>query len=233
MLKVTDLSVNYGGIAAVKGLSLEVSPGEIVALVGANGAGKSSTLAAIGGVVTPSSGSVEWEGQPIQGRPPEWIARNGIAIVPEGRDIFATLTVRENLLVGATARKDRSTAAAATERVFERFPVLKRYAKSPAGKLSGGEQQQLAIARALLSEPRILLLDEPSLGLAPKMVDLVFEVVRELRQEGVGVLRVERNALRAVATADRAYVLRRGELVHSGSHDELMAEGRLNDLYLS
>jgi len=233
MLSVHDLQVAYGGIAAVKGLSLTVTPGEVVALVGANGAGKSSTLAAIAGVVQPSSGVVEWDGASLVGRPPEWIARRGIALVPEGRDIFASLTVAENLHLGTLARRDRAGAAEARERIFDRFPVLRRYAHTPAGKLSGGEQQQLAIARALLSGPRVLLLDEPSLGLAPKMVDLVFEVVAELRTQGVGVLLVEQNALRAISVADRSIVLRRGQVVVSGTHEELAADGQLADLYLN
>ncbi|MBO9523461.1 MAG: ABC transporter ATP-binding protein [Nocardioidaceae bacterium] len=233
MLEVRDLHVSYGSIAAVKGLSLTVSPGEVVALVGANGAGKSSTLAAIAGVVAPASGSVELDGVALGGRTPEWIARQGISLVPEGRDVFASLTVAENLHLGTIARADRDSAAEATDRLLARFPVLDRYRDTPAGKLSGGEQQQLAIARALLSAPGILLLDEPSLGLAPKMVDLVFEVVAELREEGVGVLLVEQNALRAVAVADRSYVLRRGELVLAGTREELSQDGQLADLYLS
>jgi len=233
MLEVRDLHVSYGSIAAVKGLSVSVSPGEVVALVGANGAGKSSTLAAVAGVVAPVSGTVELDGVALTGRTPEWIARQGIALVPEGRDVFASLTVGENLHLGTIARTDKDSAGAAKERLLERFPVLARYHDTPAGKLSGGEQQQLAIARALLSAPGILLLDEPSLGLAPKMVDLVFEVVAELRTQGVGVLLVEQNALRAVAVADRSYVLRRGEVVLAGTWEELSRDGELADLYLS
>lgn len=233
MLEVRDLHVSYGSVAAVKGLSLTVGPGEVVALVGSNGAGKSSTMAAIAGVVPSVSGDVECDGRSLVGKPPEWVARQGVALVPEGRDIFASLSVAENLLLGTLARKDRSTSDAARAQVLERFPVLEKYADTPAGKLSGGEQQQLAIARALLSDPTYLLLDEPSLGLAPKMVDLVFHVIAELREMGVGVLLVEQNALRAAAAADRTYVLRRGELVLSGTHDELARDGRLADLYLT
>jgi len=232
MLSVADLRVSYRGIAAVRGISFSVAPNEVVAIVGANGAGKSSTLAAIAGLVKPADGSVEVDGTPTTGRSPEWIARRGIALVPEGRGIFATLTVRENLHLGTIARTHDGTAAAALEQVLERFPILRQYIQTPAGRLSGGEQQQLAIARALLSAPSYLLLDEPSLGLAPKMVDLVFGVVDELRSQGVGILLVEQNATRAVALADRSIVLRRGEVVLSGSREELAGGQSFSEFYL-
>ncbi|MEZ0075393.1 ABC transporter ATP-binding protein [Planotetraspora sp. GP83] len=233
MLTVTDLNVSYGRIAAVRGVSLGVAPGEIVAVIGANGAGKSSTLAAIAGVVASSGGSIELDGVSLVGRTPERIARQGIALVPEGRDVFATLTVAENLHLGTLARKDRRSAKAATEEVLERFPMLRRYYRSPAGKLSGGEQQQLAIARALLTGSRVLLLDEPSLGLSPKMVDLVFDVISGLRDDGVGVLLVEQNAMRALALADKSYILRRGQVAVSGTRDELAGQTELAAMYLS
>jgi len=232
MLSVTDLKVSYRGIAAVRGVSLTVSPGEVVAVVGANGAGKSSTLAAIAGLVKPESGQVELAGTAITGRTPEWIARHGIALVPEGRGIFSSLTVRENLHLGTIARNGRASAADALDRILAQFPILAQYIQTPAGRLSGGEQQQLAIARALLSSPRFLLLDEPSLGLAPKMVDLVFSVVDGLRSEGVGIVLVEQNATRAVALADRSLVLRRGEVVLSGSREELAGDHNFSEFYL-
>src|SRR5213592_5028663 len=191
MLTIDELRVQYGRVPALHGVSLHVERGEVVALVGPNGAGKTTTLAAIFGLVAPAAGSIEFEGRSLVGSTPEQILRRGLALVPEGRHIFGTLTVAENLLLGSTARRDRPAAAADLEKMLELFPVLKSYYSSPAGTLSGGEQQQLATARALLSRPRLLLLDEPSLGLAPVVIDVVFDALAELRDDGVTILLVE------------------------------------------
>jgi branched-chain amino acid transport system ATP-binding protein len=232
MLEIDELHVSYGRVPALKGISLVVEKGEIVALVGPNGAGKSTTLSTIFGLVRPDSGSISLEGKPLLGMPPERIVRRGLALVPEGRHIFNTLTVGENLEMGATARRDRSVVRADIAVLLERFPVLERYYKEPAGRLSGGEQQQLAIARALLSRPRLLLLDEPSLGLAPVVIDLVFDVLAALREEGVTILLVEQNATRAVELADRSYVLRTGQISLVGTRDELQDTADLETAYL-
>jgi branched-chain amino acid transport system ATP-binding protein len=232
VLEIDELHVSYGRVPALKGISLVVEKGEIVALVGPNGAGKSTTLSTIFGLVRPDSGSISLEGKPLLGIPPERIVRLGLALVPEGRHIFNTLTVGENLEMGATARKDRAIVRADIAALLERFPVLERYYKSPAGRLSGGEQQQLAIARALLSRPRLLLLDEPSLGLAPVVIDLVFDVLAELREEGVTMLLVEQNAARAIELADRTYVLRTGQISLAGTRDELQDTADLETAYL-
>jgi branched-chain amino acid transport system ATP-binding protein len=232
MLEIDELHVSYGRVPALKGISLVVEKGEIVALVGPNGAGKSTTLSTIFGLVRPDSGSISLEGKPLLGMPPERIVRRGLALVPEGRHIFNTLTVGENLEMGATARRDRSVVRADIAVLLERFPVLERYYKAPAGRLSGGEQQQLAIARALLSRPRLLLLDEPSLGLAPVVIDLVFDVLAALREEGVTILLVEQNATRAVELADRSYVLRTGQISLVGTRDELQDTADLETAYL-
>jgi len=210
---------------------LRVAPGEIVGLLGPNGAGKTTTLAAVAGAHRPAAGRVTLAGADVTGQPAERMVRHGVTMVPEGRRIFATLTVAENLAIGATVRRDRAGAAADVEEQLARFPVLRRYYRSPAGLLSGGEQQQLAIARALLSRPRLLLLDEPSLGLAPQLVDLVFETVARLRDEGLTVLLVEQNASRAVDLADRCYVMRGGEVVARAGRGELHPD-RLGALYL-
>jgi branched-chain amino acid transport system ATP-binding protein len=231
LLQVDDLAVRYGSIIALHGISLAVGEGEVVGLIGPNGAGKSTTLHAICGFVRPVRGTVTLDGMPVTGQPPESIVRRGVALVPEGRHIFATLTVAENLLLGLTTRR---TGHAEDEiaRVLERFPALERYYRSSAGKLSGGEQQQLAIARALLSKPRLLLLDEPSLGLAPFLVDRVFDTLAELREEGVTILLVEQNAARTVAFADKTYILRTGSITHAGTRDKLAREVNLADAYL-
>jgi len=219
VLTLENLTVRYGPITALRGLDLVCGPGELVTLVGANGAGKSSTLNAIAGALRPSclKGRILYEGNDIAGLPAEDILRKGVALVPEGRRIFARLTVEQNLTLGATARRDRGEIRADLERELERFPILRQRFKRQAGLLSGGEQQQLAIARALLSRPKLLLLDEPSLGLAPLVVDEIFEVVKELRQEGLAIVLVEQNALRAVRLADRAYLLRNGVIEAAGA----------------
>jgi branched-chain amino acid transport system ATP-binding protein len=221
MLRVESLEVAYGRTLAVKGISLEVGAGEVVTVVGPNGAGKSTTLAAIFGLQPVRAGSITFEGESLLRLAPERIARKGLALIPEGRHIFGTLSVADNLALGATVRRDRDAVEASREAVLDRFPVLRRLYGRPAGKLSGGEQQQLAIARALLASPRLLLLDEPSLGLAPQAVDLVFETIAGLRDEGVTVLLVEQNAARAVALADRTYVLRNGLVAAEGDRQSM------------
>jgi branched-chain amino acid transport system ATP-binding protein len=231
MLEVTDLGVAYGGVPAVQGVTLEVRSGEIVSLVGSNGAGKTSTLMAVFGVVRPVRGSITFEGRSIVGLAPEQVARGGIALVPEGRHIFASLTVAENLRLGAVAR-DRAAAGEELDRVLSLFPILKTRYASSAAVLSGGEQQQLAIGRALMAGPRLLLLDEPSLGLAPKVVEQVFDTLLTLRSEGMTILLVEQNALQAVELADRAYVLSTGRIAMAGDRVDLLADPRFEAAYL-
>jgi branched-chain amino acid transport system ATP-binding protein len=232
MLRIEDLHVRYGRVVAVRGISIEVGAGEIVSLIGPNGAGKSTTLLSTVGVVSPSAGKILFENKSLAGESPEKIARRGIQLVPEGRRIFATLTVGENLRLGATGRKNRGEVADDLERVFRRFPILQQYVDTPAGKLSGGEQQQLAIGRALLARPRLLLLDEPSLGLAPLVVGLVFEALEQLRADGVTILLIEQNAARAIKLADRSYVMRSGRLEIAGTRDELLERTDLAEIYL-
>jgi branched-chain amino acid transport system ATP-binding protein len=210
MLELTDMCVHYGRVAAVRDLSLKVREGEVVGLVGHNGAGKSSTLLATVGAVRPSSGRITFEGDPIERCTPDQILRRGIALVPEGRRIFARLTVGENLRIGTTQRSDAAAASRDIKDMCDRFPVLGQSWNKSGAHLSGGEQQQLAIARALLSRPRLLLLDEPTLGLSPLMVDAIFDLVDELRRDGTTILLVEQNASRTVQCADRSYVMRSG-----------------------
>jgi branched-chain amino acid transport system ATP-binding protein len=232
MLRIDDLTVRYGSVTALHGISLTVEEGEVVALVGPNGAGKSTTLNAIMGVVRPAAGDIAFEGESVVGQVPETLVRSGLAMVPEGRRIFGSLTVAENLQLGATVRSDPAEVEADLKQVFELFPVLERYNDQQADRLSGGEQQQLAIARALLSKPRLLLLDEPSLGLAPLMIDLVFDVMERLKAEGRTILLVEQAASRAVDFADRSYVLRTGRIALSGTRDELADRADLAEAYL-
>jgi len=232
MLRIDELRVSYGRVPALHGISLHVDEGEAVAMVGPNGAGKTTTLSAIFGLVAPAGGTILFDGVSLVGASPEKILRRGLALVPEGRHIFGTLTVAENLQLGTTARKDRDEAAGDLKSALERFPALKAYYGRTAGTLSGGEQQQLAIARALLSRPRLLLLDEPSLGLAPVMIDVVFDALEELRAEGVTILLVEQNATRAVEFADRAYILRTGRVAHSGTRDEILRMEDFETAYL-
>jgi branched-chain amino acid transport system ATP-binding protein len=231
MLEIGGLAVRFGSIAALRGVSLEVGAGEVVGLIGPNGAGKTTMLAAITGQVAPTDGRINFEGEPLLGRAPDDIVRMGISLVPEGRDIFGSLSVAENIRLGATIRRDREVDAD-RERMLDRFPVLRKYLHRPAAQLSGGEQQQLAIVRALMSRPRLLLLDEPSLGLAPLVIDLVFDEIARLRDEGVTVLLVEQNAARTIAFADRSYVLRSGTVVAAGRPEELATTADLADLYL-
>ena len=230
MLRIEGLNVRYGPVAAVNGLDLEVADGEAVTLVGPNGAGKTTTLATVMGLVRPASGEITFQGESIVGLDPDRIVRRGLALVPEGRQIFGTLTVHENLLLGATVRRGDEINDD-IEAALARFPVLGRYLHTHAGSLSGGEQQQLAIARALLARPRLLLLDEPSLGLAPQMVDLVFEALAELRERGVSLLLVEQNARRAIEFADRGYVMESAEIRLSGRREELLAGTDLESAY--
>jgi branched-chain amino acid transport system ATP-binding protein len=211
LLELTALTVRYGQVAAVRGVSLAVGRREIVGLIGPNGAGKSTTLHAIMGLVPPAGGTITLRGEPLAGRSPERIARAGIALVPEGRRIFAELTVEENLRLGLAGRGDGNGDTALQE-AYELFPILHESRRRHAGALSGGQQQQLAIARALVAAPEVLLLDEPSLGLAPTLVDLVFARLAEIRDRGLGVLLVEQRAQRTVALADRTHVLANGEL---------------------
>jgi branched-chain amino acid transport system ATP-binding protein len=210
-LVVEHLDVRYGSVHAVRDLSFQVEPGEIVGLIGANGAGKSSTLHAIMGVA-PATGEVRLGGVSLRGRRPEDVARDGVALVPEGRRIFAELTVEENLRLGLAARRARGDVGAALRSVYELFPIVEEFGGRQAGALSGGQQQQLAIARALVAEPDVLLLDEPSLGLAPTVVDIVFDALAAIRERGLGVLLGEQRAQRTVAASDRCHVLANGEL---------------------
>jgi branched-chain amino acid transport system ATP-binding protein len=212
ILAVDKLVVRHGAVDAVRGLSLEVGVGEIVGLIGPNGAGKSSTLHAIVGLVRPAGGDVRLRGESILGLGPEDVARRGIALVPEGRRIFGELSVEENLRLGLAGRRGRGDVAGDLARVYELFPVVEQSRRRQAGALSGGQQQQLAIARALVADPEVLLLDEPSLGLAPRVVDLVFEALVEIRARGIAILLVEQRAQRTVALADRSYVVSNGRL---------------------
>jgi branched-chain amino acid transport system ATP-binding protein len=211
-LAVEDLEVVHGAVAAVRGLSFEVGHGEIVGLIGPNGAGKSSTLHAIMGAVRPVGGDVRVNGTSVIGRRPEDVARRGVALVPEGRRIFAELTVEENLRLGQAGRRSRDGVAEDMRQVYDLFPVVEEARRRKAGTLSGGQQQQLAIARALVADPEILLLDEPSLGLAPRVVDLVFDALASIRERGLAILLVEQRAQRTVAFADRSHVLSKGKL---------------------
>jgi branched-chain amino acid transport system ATP-binding protein len=211
-LTLEGLDVRYGGVHAVRSLSFDVAPGEIVGLIGANGAGKSSTLHAIMGVAPIVGGDVRLGGVSLRGRRPEDIARSGIALVPEGRRIFGELTVEENLRLGLAARRSRGSADGVLKGVYELFPIVEEFRARNAGALSGGQQQQLAIARALVAEPDVLLLDEPSLGLAPAVVDIVFDALSAIRERGIAVLLVEQRAQRTVAAASRSHVLSNGEL---------------------
>jgi branched-chain amino acid transport system ATP-binding protein len=212
LLELVELEVRYGSVPAVRSLSLRVEPGEIVGLIGPNGAGKSTTLHAIMGMVATHAGDVRLAGASLRGKAPETVARCGIALVPEGRRVFAELTVEENLRLGLSGRRERAGGDEDIEAVYALFPVVKEFRRRQAGALSGGQQQQLAIARALVASPQLILLDEPSLGLAPKIVDVVFEALAEIRSRGITVLLVEQRAQRTVAFADRTYLIANGEI---------------------
>ncbi len=231
LLQLRDLRVAYGGIQAVKGLNLELREGELVSLIGANGAGKSTTLKAICGLLKPQEGEVRYQGRAIGAQGPWDLVEQGLVMVPEGRGIFARMSIEENLRMGAYLRRDGEVDAD-IDAVYKRFPRLKERHRQLAGTLSGGEQQMLAMGRALLARPKLLLLDEPTMGLAPIIVDQIFEVVRDVHAQGVTVLLVEQNAQRALQMADRAYVLESGELALSGAAAELLGDARVQAAYL-
>lgn len=230
ILKIEDLQVNYGGIEAVKGISFEVQEGQIVTLIGSNGAGKSSTLRTISGLVKPSGGRIMFAGEDITGKDPTQIVTQGVTLVPEGRRIFPDMTVLENLKIGAYLRKDDLSAD--IEWVFSLFPRLKERSWQAGGTLSGGEQQMLAMGRALISHPKLLMLDEPSMGLAPILVGQIFAIIRELHQSGTTILLVEQNAEMALQVADRAYVLESGKIALSGTGHELAESDSIKKAYL-
>jgi branched-chain amino acid transport system ATP-binding protein len=232
MLEVLDLKVSYGAIRALDGVSFSVAAGTVVALLGANGAGKSTALRAVTGLVTPQGGRIVFGGREIQGLKPHEIIRAGLGVVPEGRRIFANLTVYDNLMLGAYFRRDHETLARDLENLFETFPRLAERRHQAAGTLSGGEQQMLALGRALMSRPKLLLLDEPSLGLAPLLVKEVFNIITRLNQQGVTILLVEQNAAQALKLAHYAYILETGRVALAGPGSELLAHPRLKEAYL-
>ena len=232
MLQVTDLKVNYGVIQAIKGVSFEVNEGEVIALIGANGAGKTTILHTVTGLIAPKSGKIEFEGKDITKMPAHKIVTLGMAHVPEGRRVFADLSVYENLLMGAFTRKDKDEIAKTLEMVYKRFPRLRERKNQVAGTLSGGEQQMLAMGRALMSHPKILLMDEPSMGLSPLFVNEIFDIIKEVNASGTTVLLVEQNAKKALSIADRAYVLETGKIVLDAAADVLMNDPYIKKAYL-
>ncbi|MGM9966183.1 ABC transporter ATP-binding protein [Rummeliibacillus sp. TYF005] len=232
MLKVNDINVFYGNIQALKGVSLEVNEGEIVTLIGANGAGKSTLLKTLSGLLKPKQGEIEYLGKSIAGKAAQSIVKAGISQVPEGRRVFANMTVEENLELGAYLRNDRAEIAKDKERIFKIFPILLERRKQLSGTLSGGEQQMLAMGRAIMARPKLLLLDEPSMGLAPIMVKTIFNTIEEIRKEGTTILLVEQNAHMALSIADRAYVIETGRVVLSGTANELKETEQVKAAYL-
>ena len=232
MLKVDDLSVHYGVIQAVKNVSFEVNEGEVVSLIGANGAGKTSILRTISGLVLPSGGKIEFLGQEIQKAPARKIVASGLSQVPEGRHVFSGLTVMENLEMGAFLHKDRDENQKNLKKVFDRFPRLEERKNQDAATLSGGEQQMLAMGRALMSKPKLLLLDEPSMGLAPIFIQEIFDIIQDIQKQGTTVLLIEQNAKKALSIADRGYVLETGKIVLSGTGQELLASDEVRKAYL-
>jgi branched-chain amino acid transport system ATP-binding protein len=232
LLEIAGLAVNYGHIRAVHQLDLTIQPGEIVALIGANGAGKTTTLLAVSGLLKPSAGKILFEGKDVGRLRPQEIVRRGLVQVPEGRAILTTLTVRENLELGAYSRRNRREAARDLEEVMNRFPILRERGELPAGNLSGGEQQMLAIGRALMGRPRLLLLDEPSMGLAPLVVQGIFAILQEINQTGTTILLVEQNARQALRVAHRGYVLETGKVVLSDTGRNLLENQRVIEAYL-
>lgn len=232
MLNVEALQIKYGEVTAVKRVDLSVDQGEIIALVGANGAGKSSTLAAISGLVRPTSGSVTFNGEALQGLAPEQIAMKGVGLVPEGRRVFSSLTVADNLRLGGAVHLSASEAKAREEEMLQLFPILRKYYRIRGGNLSGGEQQMLAIARAMMAKPEMLMLDEPSLGLAPQMIDTVFDLILNLRKSGLTVLLIEQNVALALEIADKATVLANGEVVLAGAAADLADSDLVRQAYL-
>ncbi|MDR2070745.1 MAG: ABC transporter ATP-binding protein [Treponema sp.] len=232
MLKVSGLTVHYGAIQALKGISLEVAQGEIITLIGSNGAGKSTTLHGISNIIKKTAGTVFFDGRDITAMPPDRIVASGLVQVPEGRRIFANLSVRDNLEMGAYTRKDRAGVRQDMDMVFGIFPRLKERIRQVAGTLSGGEQQMLAMGRALMAKPRLLLLDEPSMGLAPILVDEIFSVIRRINESGTTILLVEQNAFKALGVAVRGYILETGQVVKSGPAPDLMKDEAVKAAYL-
>ena len=232
LLKVSGLQVAYGGIQAVKGIDFEVREGELVSLIGSNGAGKTTTMKAITGTLGINAGDIEYLGKSIKGQGPWDLVKQGLAMVPEGRGVFTRMSITENLQMGAYTRSDKAAIAADIEKVFTIFPRLRERKDQLAGTMSGGEQQMLAMGRALLSRPKLLLLDEPSMGLSPIMVDKVFEVVRDVYAQGVTILLVEQNASRALAIADRGYVMESGLITMSGPGQQLLTDPKVRAAYL-
>ena len=231
LLKVSDLKVAYGGIQAVKGVSFEVKQGELVSLIGANGAGKTTTLKAVTGVQPVAAGEIDFMGKPIKGQGAWNLVKQGLVMVPEGRGVFARMTITENLQMGAFVRDDKEINAD-IDKVFGIFPRLKERRAQLAGTMSGGEQQMLAMGRALMARPKVLLMDEPSMGLAPIMVDKIFEVVNDIHKQGTTILLVEQNASRALGLANRGYVMESGEITMSGESKGLLADPRVRAAYL-
>lgn len=232
LLKVAGLKVAYGGIKAVKGIDLEVNEGELISLIGSNGAGKTTTMKAITGSLAMEAGDVEYMGKSIKGKGAWDLVKQGLAMVPEGRGVFTRMSITENLQMGAYVRTDKAGIAQDIERMFTIFPRLKERKDQLAGTMSGGEQQMLAMARALMSQPKVLLLDEPSMGLSPIMVDKIFEVVRDVSSQGVTILLVEQNASRALQIADRGYVMDSGEIIMSGDAKQMLTDPKVRAAYL-
>jgi branched-chain amino acid transport system ATP-binding protein len=232
LLKVSGLKVAYGGIKAVKGIDLEVNEGELISLIGSNGAGKTTTMKAVTGSLGFEGGDIEYLGKSIKGKGAWDLVKQGLAMVPEGRGVFTRMTITENLQMGAYIRSDKGGIADDIERMFGIFPRLRERKDQLAGTMSGGEQQMLAMARALMSQPKVLLLDEPSMGLSPIMVDKIFEVVREVSAQGVTILLVEQNAQRALQIADRGYVMDSGEITMTGSGKDLLTDPKVREAYL-
>ncbi len=230
ILEIRNLVVSYGGIEAVKNISLDVPEGEIVTLIGANGAGKSTTLKSIAGLVKPTGASLKFKGKEMTGKTPDYIVKNGITLVPEGRRVFPNLTVKENLVMGAYLRKDNLDKD--FEYVYGLFPRLKEREWQYAGTLSGGEQQMLAVGRALMSKPKLIMMDEPSLGLAPLVVKSIFDIIKEINKQGITVLLIEQNANMALKIAHTAYVLETGEITMRGTGAQLLADERVKEAYL-
>ena len=232
LLRITGLQVAYGGIKAVKGVDLHVNEGELVTLIGSNGAGKTTTMKAITGTLPPASGDIEYLGKSIKGKGAWDLVKDGLAMVPEGRGVFSRMTITENLQMGAYIRNDKAEIAADMEKMFTIFPRLRERKDQLAGTMSGGEQQMLAMGRALMSRPKVLLLDEPSMGLSPIMVDKIFEVVKDVSSQGVTILLVEQNASRALSIADRGYVMESGIVTMNGDAKELLNDPRVRAAYL-
>ena len=232
MLEIKDLEVYYGMIQAIKGISFEVNEGEVIALIGANGAGKTTILHTISGLIAPKKGSITFEGQEITKIPAHKIVENGLAQVPEGRRVFPSLSVLQNLKLGAYTRKDKKEIDDTLKMIYERFPRLEERKNQPAGTLSGGEQQMLAMGRALMSKPRIILMDEPSMGLSPIFVNEIFDIIKQVSASGTTVLLVEQNAKKALSIADRGYVLETGKIVKEGNASDLLNDEAVKKAYL-